>query len=287
LFASVHAGCAISIINNGCNDEILNYLRQLRAEGKIDRLIDAYANRGKIDPLMGEIRATYEPLISVSDADVLFKKNWIVEVEKILDAIPECGMVGHLPDPKKYKGFNATTLVHALFSGKLGREVITFEKELETFALSIGEEPEEYCANIAYTYKSKDVKTIVGAHHFSTTLRREYLKKVPTKPSLKKITGNSEYHYIDRPMDQSGRLRLSPMRPVVWHMGNTWEDWMEAELNLVLSAKETIQTSAISEAKTSFTAFFPYKVRTLLESLFFRTTLIKVLNNFTKPSFDR
>ncbi len=282
LLASVHPKCAISIINNGCNSEILNYLRELRDQHKIDRLIDAAENRGKIDPLIGEIRATYEPYITVADADVLFKPNWITEVESIFKHIPVCGMVGHLPDPKKYKGFNATTLLHTLLLGKLGKEKVSFLDELNVFAKSIGEAPEGYVQQEIYTCKLGGIKTAIGAHHFSATLRREFLVHVPEKPSLKKITGNSEYHYIDRPVDEGAYLRLSPIKPVVWHMGNVWEDWMETSVALDGTFIEPKAQTQILPAKKSFTNALPYKVRTLAESLIFRTSVKKLIDKIIK-----
>ena len=276
LLKSLHSGCAISVINNACCDTITAKLRLLKDEGKIDRLIDANKNKGKIDPLISEMRSSYEPLITVADADVLFKSNWLIQVEKLFKAIPECGMVGHLPDPKKFKGFNATTLLSTL--GKAKHEMVDYKDELVRFAQSIGEPEESYVETEIKVFEKNGVKSVIGAHHFSTTLRKEYLEMVPGHPSLKKITGNSESHYIDKPVDKIGFLRLSTRYPVVYHMGNVFESWMDSELN---NQKEMdtneFEFSTPESAKRTAIGKLPYKIRTILETLLFRTPVYKLV----------
>ncbi len=275
--ATIHNKAAITVINNGSCDEITNFLESLAKRKVLDKLVWYPTNKGKIDPLIAEVRSSYETLITISDFDVLFKSNWISEVEAIFSKIPSCGMVGHLPDPVKYKGFNSATLLSGLFSGRLKQVKQDFKNELSIFAQSINTTYEKYGKENILTYTKNGLETVVGAHHFSATMRRDYIWHVDTKPSLKKMAGNSEYHYVDKPVDRMGCLRLSPRYPVVYHMANTWESWMDAELERIQNGNKSIETSNMPPLKKSKIAVIPYVLRVKLESLFFRTSLEKLI----------
>jgi hypothetical protein len=280
LQATIHTKAAITVINNGCELEVTNFLRELAVNKQLDKLVEYPVNKGKIDPLLAEVRASYETLITISDFDVLFKKNWITDVESIFQAIPSCGMVGHFPDPKKYKGYNATTLLSGLFRNRLKLEKQDFNQELAVFAESINTTFEDYAQDEILTYTKKGVKAVVGAHHFSATMHKGYLKEVSLEPSNQKMAGNSEYHYVDKPVDKLGCLRLSPRYPVVYHMANTWEDWMEEEIQESLTAENVKVADINKELKTSKISKIPYALRIKLESLFFRTNLEKVVRKY-------
>jgi hypothetical protein len=277
---TIHSKATITLINNGSCIEIRDFLRAFTVSNNIDKLVEYNPNRGKVDPLIGEIRASYEELITISDFDVLYKKDWIIEVEKIFQRIPACGMVGHMPDPIKYRGFNSTTLLSGLIGRRLKVEKQDFKEELGIFAQSINQTYDSYAREEIMTYSKNGIKTVVGAHHFSATLRKEYIWHVNTKPSGQKMAGNSEYHYVDKPVDQMGCLRLSPIVPVVYHMANKWEPWMELEFNKVTSGNNPESSIPPGKLIKSKISLIPYFLRTKLETLLFRTRLEKFIVKF-------
>jgi len=273
LWNTLPASTAITIINNNSCDEIVALLEDYRIDKKIDCLIHNAENNGKIYPLIAAIRASYEPIITVADADVLFCNDWFAEALKIFNAFPAAGMISYTPDPLKYLGFTDTTLLTAVFGGKMKKAHIGNEGNRDRFALSIGQTPEKYYAKFekssVLVIENKGVKAQVGSHHFACTLRRSFLDQVPKNPSLKKITGNSELHYIDKPVDKAGFLKLSTLEDKVFHMGNVWEKWMENEC----PKEKQIANAWIVPVEKRRLTWMPYSVKTKLVSLLFRTRL--------------
>lgn len=67
----------ITIINNKCKPEVTNYIDCLVKESKIDKHVKLSNNYGKVYTVLTEARASLEPFITISDADVFFYNNFI------------------------------------------------------------------------------------------------------------------------------------------------------------------------------------------------------------------
>lgn len=279
LFLTLPKYTVVTIIDNNSCAEVKHVLETYRTSGKIDKLIINASNQGKIDAIIGAARACYEPLITFTDADVFFKNGWFEEAIKIFTAYPECGMVSYTPDPVKLLGFTDSTLLYALFNRKRC-QINSDSQERDFFANSIGIAPHIYYAG---HHKGKlsalnrdGVIGVIGAHHFVCTLNRNFLENVPKRASMQKITGNSEIHYIDKPVDKRGFLKLSTPNDMVYHLGNVWEPWMA---NSIQQGSAFDYTLPKLRSKGPL-AFLPYRVRNKLVSLFFRTDFRKLLTKF-------
>ncbi|MGH9846613.1 MAG: glycosyltransferase family A protein [Blastocatellia bacterium] len=224
---------AITVVSNGCAPVAVEELKRLEW---IDQLILNQQNRGKIDAAVTAARGSYEPLVTITDCDVLFRDGWIEAVEEVFQTFPECGYVCPFPSPAGAWHHTSATLLGALARAELGYEKVVDNADLDRFAHSIGRldlyKPEHRNAQLIVRRQGRIA--CIGAGHFTCTLRREVLAGMPGEPSLKAIEGQSELRWLDLPPDAMGFWRLSTPRAWVHHMGNIPEPWMHEELAALL-----------------------------------------------------
>lgn len=221
--------CAITVVNNGSCKEVNKYLQNKLEEDVIDTVIYHKKNIGKIDALIGAARASREPIITISDVDILFQKGWQQHVEAIFSTIKDVASVSPIPCRNFVHYETSSTLAKILFGKvKFRYEAIpanheAHNKYLESFHWNI-----ETNENVKWTViESRGVKAIVGSGHQILSMRRElFFSTVPQEPSLTLVGNNSEYLYCDQPINLSGGMRLSTYHNYAFHMGNTVEDWM-------------------------------------------------------------
>ncbi|MDD3005817.1 glycosyltransferase, partial [Flavobacterium sp.] len=71
LFKTCHGKTYITIVNNGSCIEVVNYLNQLQQETKVQEVIHTTAI-GKLNAILKGLSGHQFPLITITDADVLF-----------------------------------------------------------------------------------------------------------------------------------------------------------------------------------------------------------------------
>ncbi len=274
LLHTCHSSSEISVVDNGCCDEVRAVLRDYFERGAIDQLVHNRENLGKIDALNAVIRGSYEPLITIADADVLFVPGWIEEVERAYAVFPEIGLVSPCPNPLLWRYASASTLTHALlsFSGRSGG--VVDPDELLQFARSVHRESDYEGDNALWLKRQlclerDGLRVLIGAGHFAATLRRSVFNKAPNRPSLRKITGGSEHEYIDDPVDRSGLLRVSTSKVLVHHMGNQIEPWMLVKRDEIIrsaprSAAAQFEHGVSPSKRALGSGWLPYGVRKVL-----------------------
>lgn len=224
---------AITIVSNGCAQVVVDELERQHGLGWIDQLILSRQNRGKIDSVATVARGCFEPLVTITDGDVLFRQGWIEAVEEIFLKFPECGYVCPFPSPAGAWHHTSATMLGAIARGELSFEKVVADEDLDRFAHSIGRPdlftPEHRMGQLIV--RRNGGAACVGAGHFTCTLRREVVDGMPDGPSLMAIEGQSELRWLDLPPDAMGFWRLSTPRAWVNHMGNVAEDWMREELS--------------------------------------------------------
>ncbi|WP_299522932.1 glycosyltransferase family A protein [Winogradskyella sp.] len=229
LLKTVHSKTRISLIDNGCCNEASDYLQQLfNTHPEIDQLLKSKINLGKVNAIYSAVKSNLEPLITISDADVMFLDNWQTEVEQVFRSFPEAGMVSPVPSSIAYRGKHLnSTIYYALFKGKLDFKTVEDRNGLEKFQESVGRTM--YNENHLSKYlvvSNRRGEAVIGCGHFVATLRAQVFEKSPKGPSRLKIVGGSENKYIDIPNDQSGFLRLATKNNLAYHLGNSYEEWM-------------------------------------------------------------
>jgi len=121
LLATIHSKTRISIVNNNCCNEVTAYLKKKYVENFcIDQLLNSKINLGKVNAINAVVKGNLEPLITITDADVLFVQGWQQEVEKVFLEFPNAGMVSPVPSSIGYRGeFLNSTYFYGFLKGIL------------------------------------------------------------------------------------------------------------------------------------------------------------------------
>lgn len=229
LISANTGGYAITVVNNGSCREVKD-LMDTYSSNDVDCTIHHARNIGKIDALVGAARGAREELITLSDADILYKKNWDKATREVFRTFKKAGSVSPISFRHGLFYGTSSTLREVLFR----RLKFAYETIPENF-----EEQNKYLSSINWNNEKDDqvkwpvvnlhgVKAIIGSGHQVLTIRREILfHSVPEAPSLTLVGGDSENKYIDEPIDKAGFMRLCTYNNYAYHMGNEVESWME------------------------------------------------------------
>ena len=273
LLLTSHHKTRITIYNNNCHPDVKAYIDAKYKESElIDQVFHSKENLGKINAILASAKGNLEPLITITDADVLFKNGWQHAVEETFIAFPEAGMVSPVPSSKVYKMFTSNNWFYGLTKGKLNFEEVEDSEAMHRFDLSLGKEelmykPIHLSQYLVLTNKKNKSKAVMGCGHFVATLKREVFDKGSNEPAFIKIVGGVENKFIDQPNEDLGCLRLATKGNYAYHMGNQIEDWMQEEFKLLKkSNNETTYTG--SEFKfvpiSSFGKFVGVLIKKLL-----------------------
>lgn len=271
ILKTIHSKTRISIINNGCCKEVSYYLKEkYETEVAIDELFLSKHNLGKINALYSVIKSNLEPIITITDADVLFLQGWQQSTEELLNDFPQAGMVAPVPSSVAYDSeYNHSTIYYALFKGKLEFTKVLNPEGLLTFQKSIDREIyNQYHLEKYLTVSNNKNKAVIGCGHFVATFRAEVFENAPPKICKSKIVGGSENKYLDIPNDKGGYLRLATLDNYAFHMGNVKEDWMQTELNKLTVNNTDGFLKSISEARPL--SKYQYSVGKILHKLLFK-----------------
>lgn len=272
LLLTIHHKTKISIIDNGCCNEVQKYLMALyNGNESIDQLLSSKINLGKVNAIYSAVKSNLEPLITISDADVMFLPNWQNSVEEILNNFPESGMVSPVPSSLGYRSkFINSTVYYGFFRGKIQFENVIDPDGLIKFQQSIGREMYEDIHLKKYmTVSNSKQSAVIGCGHFVATLRAEVFKAAPSEVCQHKIVGGSESTYFDIPNDKAGFLRLATKKNYAYHLGNTFEPWMQEKMDKIKEVSKEPQTiEKLSKAKPM--SQLQYHVGKLLRHLFFK-----------------
>lgn len=232
LIASNKGQYNITIVNNGSCREVQEFLASFSGE-EIETIIHHSKNIGKIDALIGAARGAREPLITLTDADILFLDNWYAATQEVFHVFKRAGSVSPIPFRHGFYYGTSSVLKEILlnrlkfYKTKIPENFADHNRYLES--INWGNEKTD---SLEWPVVQKgNVKAIVGSGHQVLTIKREILfSTVPTSPSLTLIGEDSEYKYIDEPIDRAGLFRLATYKNYAFHMGNTLEPWMEEKL---------------------------------------------------------
>ncbi len=221
------------MISNGSTREVVDLLQSYLDRGFIHQLVLNIRNWGKIDAVLSAARGRFEELMTITDADVLFRPGWVDAIEEAFRAFPECGFVTPAPNPSLAFSHTTTTILSALMRRELRFESVVPQGDLDRFAHSIGRadvfKPEQ--RKLQMVVRRNGAAACVGGGHFVFTMRRELIRRMPSHPSLVALKPFGETAWFDDPPDEVGAWRLSTTRAYAYHMGNVPEPWMYAEAN--------------------------------------------------------
>lgn len=269
----------ITVVNNGSCFELKELLESY-SENQIDCIISHSSNIGKIDALIGAARGSREDYITLTDSDILFLKNWDGEIMNIFQNFKNVGSVSPIPFRHGLYYGTSSTLKDVVLNRVKFHELEIPENfdDHNKYLSSINWGGEKDSSIKWPVIERNDVRAIIGSGHQVLTIKRDILfKTVPIDPSLTLVGGNSEYKYIDEPIDKSGRLRLSTFRNLAYHMGNEVESWMleklEDQIPEVSNVKDHFTYSPENDKiKSDLWSNFNHKIyefkKTLIKNLF-------------------
>lgn len=285
LVNTVHDRVGITVINNGCCTEIRSLLNDYFEAGRIDQVVHFQENKGKVDAIFSVANGSYEPLITISDSDVLFLPGWVTEVEGAIQVFPEIGLISPCPLPGLWNYMDSATLLGAMFTFNLQLKPLLREADLKMFQDSVNN-PDMYKGKemllgqqLCISRKGRSV--VIGAGHFVATLRREVFKGAPDKPSLQRIGSDSEHEYVDVSVDKLGFYRVGVSGIYAHHLGNTLEAWMEIEFEKTKSVQKPAALPFVPVPRRSVAVFIPYFLRKHLSLLLVSRIVRTVFFAFT------
>jgi len=221
--------CAVTVVNNACCSEVSEFIDANFKNGNIDSVIHHNENIGKIDAIIGAARGVREPLITMTDVDVLFETAWQENVENIFMKIKNVASVSPISTRNSLNYGTSSTFKSIIFR-KVKFKLIPIPENFEAnnkSLQSVNRKPEISKNKLWPVIEKNGVKAVVGSGHQVITIRREILfKTVPTSPSFIPVGLDSEFKYVDEPINRSGGLRLATYNNYAYHMGNAVEDWM-------------------------------------------------------------
>ncbi|SFB30534.1 glycosyltransferase family A protein [Algoriphagus aquimarinus] len=278
LLNTVHADTRISIIINGCCEEVTQLIYDYQKSNQlIDQVFYTRENLGKINAIYSIVKSNLEPLITISDADVMFLPDWQNQVEQVFVDFPEAGMVSPVPSSKGFLYSTASTMYYGLFKGKIKFRNVQDPEGLINFQKSVGSNLYQKIHLEKYLVVSNGInEAVVGCGHFVATLRKEAFEAAPTKVCEFRILGNSDEDYVDEPNDLAGFLRLATLGNYAYHLGNSPQPWMEEKLQQIINSSPASASLEIPEAQAFSKT--QYKIGKFLTRLLF--------NKFRKQYFS-
>lgn len=226
LFSTIHEKTFISIVNNGSNKIVSDYLDLLFKENKIQELIHT-GNIGKLNAILKGIVGNEIPLVTISDSDVLFLPNWQKETLTIFKSVPKAGVVGIVPQFKTYESNCGNVLFDTNFNSKLRFIPVKDKNGLIRFYESLGWDRnynQDYLEYVLALQINAELNVLIGSGHFVATYKKDIFEKVVTYIGYK-MGGESEKYLDGLPLEKD-YWRLTTQDNYAYHMGNTLEDWM-------------------------------------------------------------
>ena len=279
LLLTVHSQTRITIYNNNCHKDVKIYIDKKYYESEyIDQVFHSKKNVGKINAILASVKGNLEKLITVTDADVLFKNGWQLAVEKLFVNFPEAGMISPVPSSKSILGFTANNWFYSLFKGSLSFQKVLDPEAMHRFDISLGNKqllykPIHLKKYLVLTNKKNNSQAVMGCGHFVATIKRTVFDKGSSEPAFVKISNGIESKFIDIPNQNLGFLRLATKENFAFHMGNSSEPWMFEEFKIL---KKEI-SNGIDSSKVETKNF--NKKAIFIGKIYRRMLLIKVFRN--------
>lgn len=253
LFRTCHEKTYYTIVDNGSCTEVSKFLKSLQEEGKLQELITT-DNIGKINAVFKGVSGHSFPLVTITDADVLFLSGWQEETYRVFNAFPKAGFVSPVPIPKLLKYHTYGPIMKYLFSGKLQFTTPEDPQALLDFASSI--ENKDFYKKVHLdnylTITTDSVKAVLGAGHFVATYRREVFTPLKEHYTPYKLDPKSDRPFLDQPVSDRGYWRLATAKNLAYHMGNVVEDWMSEVLNELESGECKVRPELAKPVKRTF-----------------------------------
>ena len=226
IFETTHEKTFITVVNNGSDKIIVDYLDSLFVAGKIHELIHTQ-NIGKLNAILKGLSGNSIELVTITDSDVLFLSGWQKETNKVFSAFPRAGVVGIVPQFRAFSMHCQNLIFDNFFNKNLRFIAVKNPGALEQFYSSLGwgKSNPDYLKQSLGLVDKNDFKVYVGSGHFVATYKKDMFDEIVTNIDYK-MGGDSE-HYLDSFPLKKDYWRLTTYDNYGYHMGNAHEQWMD------------------------------------------------------------
>lgn len=219
------------VFDNGSCPEMVDTLKSLEAEGKIDYLILSKRNIGKLNALKIIFNSAPGEIVAYTDDDVFHLPGWLGEHLKIIDTFPNVGAVTGFYIRQRVAMSSESTLAFVNQPGmQTERGLLMPRKWEEEYLVNSGRTWERYELEVAgiediiVTYEG--LEAWVSAHHFQMVCPKAVIQEVLGEmlPEGWSEAVMGRMVEMDDRMDAKGYLRFCTRRQTVRLMGNAISD---------------------------------------------------------------
>ena len=266
---------AITLINNNSNEFLIGPVLE-KYKKYIDKLVNYIDNKVKVYAVLSEAKASYEPFITITDADVLFYSGWESAIFNIFAGFPKAGVVSPLPMQGLAFNKNNSVFFDKYMFGKIKYSKVVSDLDCDLFLKGLGNQASLDRNNRTFSWREKqyylknnDDVAVLGAGHFIATYRNAVFKLSSEFPEMKFLNGYEDL-FLDEPADRYGWYRLSTSKSYAYHIGNKIDDFV---LNENFEKNRLVDLELFNEIESPSKSIVPYRVKTVF---------FKILKKFMK-----
>jgi len=235
LYATTGQEFDLLVFDNGSCPQAVGTLQGYQAQKRIDWLLLSRHNLGKTGAWNWIFSAMPNEWICYSDSDVLFRPGWLEASCQILEAFPRAGMVS--AQPNFFDVLDGTGKAHLALQSDPSFKLGEYKPQPEIV--------DEYCRGIGadealtqsfhqkllpdISAQGTGVRAVIGASHMQFIIPRAVARQVVPLPASKGLY-RQETISLDRKIDDLGFLHLSTQENYVFHMGNTINENLLAQV---------------------------------------------------------
>lgn len=220
----------ITLINNNSSKKVKAVVDKFSHQ--IDKYVFYSENKGKVYAVLNEVRAVYEPFVTITDADILFYNGWEKAVFETYKQFPLAGVVSPMPLPYLTFYYNHNIFGFNTLKGNLKYGKYVADEDIDLY-LQGTNLPNLVERKTKYNWREKqivlqkkDYISVVGAYHVVSTYRTEQFRNIYTFPDLK-FKNSYELYFIDALSEGKGLIKLSTLKTFAYHIGNKIDSVVE------------------------------------------------------------
>ncbi len=249
LLATTHEKTFITIVDNGSHQNVGEYLEELHKKQLIHEVIHT-VNIGKINAVLKGLVGNNIPLVTISDADVLFLDGWQRATADTFNSFPRAGIVGIVPQFRTLNYKNQNLVFSKFFSSKLKFVPVKDKEAVRKFHHSIGwDKLEPRLQQYSLGLEASDgTIAYVGSGHFVATYRKAMFNKIELFKSF--LLGGDSEGYLDSFVLKKNLWRLTTYDNYAFHMGNVLEPWMNEIAHQSSPTPTNVRLSPVSDVSS-------------------------------------
>ena len=213
------------VFDNASCEEVRQYLQEAHRQGKIQYLVLSQENVGKAGAWNFIFGAAPGETIAYADSDIYFYPGWLSAQLKVLQTLPQVGMVTGMP-LRTPEQFSTATVAWAESAPDVSVErgpLLAWEdywRHSRSLGASQEQARQQYdtTGDVRVTYQG--LTCFVGAGHFQFVAPKAVLQQVLPIPSRRPM---GQVRLLDVAINEAGYRRFSTSQWWVRHLGNTLE----------------------------------------------------------------